>query len=102
MVSFLRPFCHLVIKSTRYDSPPKFCNGLPLAEVLRGYRAEFEVTEVSLAEKLGISLGTLKNWEHKRTTPNRRHWPILKAIVGGTTHDSLPPHFVCTLDQQPS
>jgi len=75
--SFLNPFCHLVIKAVRVDSHP-----LPdsLSKMLAAYRFHNEMTKNFLAAKLGVSLGTLKNWEFRRTHPNRKSWPAIRAL----------------------
>ena len=37
----------------------------------------------TLANSLGISLGTLKNWERKRSRPIRGFWPALRRLFRG-------------------
>ena len=77
---FLNPFCYLVIKSTRVDSSP--CkNGQQLAEMLAGYSQHSTLTREALATKLGISLGTLKNWERGRTKPSRAFWKQIRELA---------------------
>jgi DNA-binding transcriptional regulator YiaG len=62
-----------VIKAARVDSPP--CkNGQQLSEVLVKSRRLSMLTREALAIKLGVSLGTLKNWEHSRTKPSKIFW----------------------------
>ena len=34
-----------------------------------------------MAVKLGVSMGTFKNWEHDRTRPSKRFWPALKLFL---------------------
>ena len=34
-----------------------------------------------MATKLGISLGTLKNWEYGRSHPNRKSWPTIRTFL---------------------
>jgi DNA-binding XRE family transcriptional regulator len=78
---FLNPFCHLVIKAIRVDSHP--CQkGQSLAEMLLEYRRQSTLTCKALAMKLGISVGTLKNWEKGRTRSNRKSWPTIDALLG--------------------
>jgi DNA-binding XRE family transcriptional regulator len=76
---FLNPFCQLVIKAVRVDSHP-----LPdsLSKMLTAYRLHNKMTKNTLATKLGVSLGTLKNWEFRRTQPNRKSWPAIRALFG--------------------
>ena len=76
---FLNPFCHLVFKAVRVDSHP-----LPdsLSKTLSAYRLHNKMSKNILAAKLGVSLGTLKNWEFRRTHPNRKSWPAILAFLG--------------------
>lgn len=76
---FLNPFCQLVVKVIRVDSPP--CNGEhKLAELLTECQSRLIVSREALASKLGVSLGTLKNWERGWTQPNRRFWPSIRTL----------------------
>jgi DNA-binding XRE family transcriptional regulator len=76
---FLHPFCHLVIKAVRVDSHP-----LPdsFLKMLTAYRLHNKMSKNILAAKLGVSLGTLKNWEFRRTHPNRKSRPVIRALFG--------------------
>ena len=78
--SFLNPFCQLVIKAVRGDSPP--CqNRQSFAEMLLEYRHRSALTRQPLASKLGVSLATLKNWEHGRTKPSKVFWKRIKMCM---------------------
>jgi DNA-binding transcriptional regulator YiaG len=68
-----------VIKTVRVDSHP-----LPdsLSKTLIAYRLRNKMAKNILAVKLGVSLGTLKNWEFGRTHPNRKSWPAIRAHLG--------------------
>jgi len=76
---FLNPFCHLVIKSIRWDSNPLTDS---MSKVLIAYHLHNKMAKNTLAAKLGVSLGTLKNWEFGRTHPNRKSWPAIRALFG--------------------
>jgi DNA-binding transcriptional regulator YiaG len=68
-----------MIKAVRGDSPP--CkNGQQLAEMLAEYRKRTKLTHEAFATKLGISLGTLTNWERGRTRPGKKFWPAIKSL----------------------
>lgn len=56
---FLRPFCHLVIKAVRGDSPPLSGDRQELSKFLCSYRFKEKMTREKLAVKLGVSLKTL-------------------------------------------
>jgi DNA-binding transcriptional regulator YiaG len=88
--SFLNPYCQLLIKAVRVDSPP--CkNGQQLAETLAEYRRRAMLTREALASKTGVSLETLKNWECGRTSPGKLRWPALKLLLkqNGSLHLKL-------------
>jgi len=79
--SFLNPFCHLVIKAVRVDSPPCQNNTQSLAELLTKHRVKLSLSKATMAVKLGVSMGTFKNLEHDRTRPSKRFWPALKLFL---------------------
>jgi DNA-binding XRE family transcriptional regulator len=78
---FMRPFCHLVIKAIRVDSPPCKRNRKELAEALRDHRSRLRLVQGELATRLGVSLKTLKNWERGRTRPAVKFWPGIRALL---------------------
>jgi DNA-binding transcriptional regulator YiaG len=48
--------------------------------MLISYRLQGKLTMNTLANKLGISLSTLKNWERNRTHPTRKFWPAIRGL----------------------
>jgi len=50
--------------------------------MLIAYHLHNKMAKNILAAKLGVSLGTLKNWEFGRTHPNRKSWPAIRALLG--------------------
>jgi hypothetical protein len=76
---FLHPFCHLVFKAVRPDSPP-YSAQMPLSSLISKTLSQTNITRKALAAKLNVSLGTLTNWEMGRTRPERRHWGILRIL----------------------
>ena len=78
---FLNPFCHLVIKTIRVDSPPCQNSTQSFAKSLIKYRLESGFSTITLAAKLGVSLRTLKNWEYGWTQPNRRFWKAIHSLI---------------------
>jgi DNA-binding transcriptional regulator YiaG len=80
--SFLNPFCHLVLKAVRVDSPP-FQNPQSLAELLTEYRHQSKLTREELAMRLGVSLGSLTNWERGRTRPSKAFWAQIRSLKMG-------------------
>ncbi len=77
----MRPFCQLVIKAVRWDSPPYANTNHSLAASLVEYRMKSGTARAILAAKLGVSLSTLKNWERGWTEPNRQFWPRIRALL---------------------
>ena len=69
-----------MINAVRADSPHCLA-GQALAEMLTEYQLKFKLTREALAIGLGVSLGTLKNWEHGRTKPVRRLWKAIRLFA---------------------
>jgi len=65
----MNPFCHLVIKAVRVDSP--LCNNSTqlLAKALIKYPTQASLCKAALAAKLGMNVETFKNWERGGTLP---------------------------------
>jgi hypothetical protein len=76
-----RPFCHLLLKTIRVDSPPFAPNGKALHKLLLERRLEAKLTQEALATRLGVSLRTVKNWERGRNKPLKRFWPGIRFLV---------------------
>ena len=76
----MRPFCHLVVRAIRVDSPPLEIDGLPLAKSLFAKRLKLDLTQQSLAARLNVSLRTYQNWERGLTCPARKHWGLLRSL----------------------
>jgi DNA-binding transcriptional regulator YiaG len=70
-----------VIKAIRVDSYPCQNNPQSLAELLKEYRMKTRLSQEALAVKLGVSMGTLKNWQLGRTKPNKRFWRELPLML---------------------
>jgi DNA-binding XRE family transcriptional regulator len=79
---FLNPFCHLVIKATRHDSPPLDNLQTPLCKLLLERRLADGVTQKEFAKLFGVSDRTLKNWEHNRNKPAKALWPQIHQFLG--------------------
>ena len=90
---FTRPFCHLVLKATRVDSPPLEFNGQPLRKLLLESRLQAKLTRKALGTKLGVSMETIKNWEAGRVIPNKRFWPAIRGLIKDVRVVPPPPGF---------
>lgn len=77
----MRPFCHVLIKVTRWDSPPWRLGSVPFHKLLNQWRLESKLSQEGAAARLGVSLSTYQNWEHGRSKPTRMSWPRLKPVV---------------------
>ena len=71
---FLNPFCHLMFKAVRSDSPPCGSNRESLNKTLSDAQLRLGLTRPQFAAKLNITIVTLANWERGRTKPARRLW----------------------------
>ncbi|MGA2174468.1 MAG: helix-turn-helix transcriptional regulator [Verrucomicrobiota bacterium] len=81
--SFLRPFCHLLIKAIRQDSPPFDSQQGPLSKLLLDKRLAVGATQKVVAARFDVSARTLKNWEHDRNKPAKSLWPQIHQFLGG-------------------
>jgi DNA-binding XRE family transcriptional regulator len=78
----VRPFCQLVIKAIRHDSPPYHNESQSLCKLLLEKRLAGGFTQEALAERLEVSLRTLKNWERGWTQPRRKYWACVQLFLG--------------------
>ncbi len=53
-----RPFCHVLIKATRWDSPPWRSGSVPLDKLLIQWRLESRLSQEDAATRLSVSLRT--------------------------------------------
>jgi predicted methyltransferase len=56
-------FCHLVIKAIKLDSQPRQLTGEALKIALLDASNRLDSTRHQFAEKFGISMVTLRNWD---------------------------------------
>jgi DNA-binding XRE family transcriptional regulator len=75
--SVLNPFCHLVIRAIRWDSPPLGDNKGRLQKALLDARSRLNMNRGEFALKIGVSDSTIKNWERGRTKPARQFWKLV-------------------------
>ncbi len=76
----MRPFCHLLIKAVRVDSPPLEFDGKPLSKALEERRLQRGISQKTLANELGVSRRTFQNWETGRTKPAKGFWPRIRTL----------------------
>lgn len=89
----MRPFCHVLIKATRWDSPPWRWGSVPFHKLLNQWRLESRLSQDAAAITLGVSLRTYQNWEHGRTKPSRMFWKRLRQVgtVPAASETNKPP-----------
>jgi DNA-binding XRE family transcriptional regulator len=76
---FMHPFCHLLLKAIRVDSPP-FDEPYRIEQFLKNRRLETKLSRRELAERLGVCKKTLWNWEVGATKPAKRLWPNIIRV----------------------
>lgn len=87
---FMRPFCQLVLRAVRGDSPPCTHDRHELAKSLTGYRTRSSLTQEALAAKLGVCRKTLQNWETGRRNPIKKFWPAIRSLESVPIPTGLP------------
>ena len=55
------------------------------AEEIKKLRKRLNLTQIGLAEKLGVTKTTVLNWEHKFAKPSKLAQRQLARLVGGKT-----------------
>ena len=83
------PFCHLQIKALRCPYPDNWITNQPCPEApktigdhIRKRRLERHILQESLAERFGVNVETLKNWERGVEQPMIRHLPAVIGFLG--------------------
>ena len=79
--TLMHPFCHLVLRAIRVVPPPWINDLTTLSEALRKYRMQANLSQKTLAAKLGVTVGTLGTWERGQATPGRQSWLGLRALL---------------------
>ena len=79
--TLLHPFCHLVLRAGRVDSPPWAKMPQTLPELIRKYRQQRRLSQAALGVKFGITQVTIGCWERGVVTPQRQFWPGLQALL---------------------
>ncbi|MGO8697834.1 MAG: helix-turn-helix domain-containing protein [Limisphaerales bacterium] len=72
-----------MIKAIRHDSPPFDNLKTPLGKLLVDKRLAAGLTQEAVATLLGVSVISLKNWEHNRYLPSKSVWPQIRHFLGG-------------------
>ena len=76
------PFCHVEIKAKRPLSKAYPREPVTIGDHIRKRRLDLKMTQKQLAEELGVSEGTVWNWERNRTEPLTRHLPSIALFLG--------------------
>ena len=70
-----------VREATGIDAIIKGLSLVLVSESREKYRLQANLSQPSLAVKLGVHLETLGSWERGQSTPNRRSWSGLRALL---------------------
>lgn len=57
--------------------------------VLRRLRRELDISQVDFAKKLGVTQGTVSQWEKGRSYPRSSMLPKIAAVLGCTVDELL-------------
>src|SRR5438445_5121024 len=89
MPCYALPFCHLEIKALRSPYPNRWdctrtapLNPETLGEHLKCRRLGLHLMQAELADRLGVHVESLKNWERGATCPTVRHVPKILEFLG--------------------
>ena len=78
---FLLPYCQLLIKTVRQDSPPFKNANVPLSKLLLEKRLSLRLSQEQMARRIGISYCTYKNWELGHKQPAKRLWACVRTLT---------------------
>jgi ribosome-binding protein aMBF1 (putative translation factor) len=57
-------------------------NAKTLGDHLLLKRIEADLSQAEVAQKAGVSVCTIRKWEHGIICPNEDHWQALKRVLG--------------------
>ena len=86
----MRPFCHILIKGVRWDSPTPRETLRSLCKRLKKFRLQLSLSQSEMARRLGVSLRTLRGWELGEVLPRGNRVQRIKGVINGVTYDSPP------------
>lgn len=78
--SFLSPFCRLLLTSVRCDSN-SFSDRRSVGSSFSNHRQNTGLSQGVYAERLGVSIRTVKNCEHGWTIPSNKAWHTIYSIA---------------------
>jgi transcriptional regulator with XRE-family HTH domain len=74
------PFCSIQLTVPKPTKPLPILN--TVGDHIRRRRLELNLVQRELAERIGVEVDTILNWEHNRSTPTLRHLPKVIAFLG--------------------
>ena len=98
----MHPFCHLVLRAIRVVPPPWLNQPEVLSQVLREYRLKNNLSQKSLASKLGVTLSAVSRWERGKATPKRKSWAALHSVANWVLEMSQGGSASWVSDHRPS
>jgi len=86
------PFCHIKLRAAR----PELLGPEPrsLSGRIRWHRKKLGLTQQDLADQIGVSADTVRNWEQGRTRPDLRNLRALATVV------RIPARFMAISSQE--
>jgi DNA-binding XRE family transcriptional regulator len=91
--TLLHPFCRLVLRAVRVVPPPWVLDPTIRSQTLKNYRLQAKLSQMALANKLGVTLSAVARWEQGKATPNRKTWRALWALLPLGRGVFLSPEF---------
>ena len=79
--TLVHPFCHLVLRAIRVVPPPWINQPGTLSQYLREYRVKENLSQKSLASRLGVTLSAVSRWERGKAMPKRESWAALHSVA---------------------
>lgn len=76
------PFCHLTIRAKKPKDSKYPTELRTLGDHLRKRRLDLELPQLALAQRLGVTACTVKNWELDHTSPTTRYLPAVIDFLG--------------------
>jgi len=76
------PFCKVALRAKKPDSRPYPKNLKNIGDHLKKKRLDMNIQQKELAEKCGVTVCTIRNWEKNRSNPSLVFMPKIVQFLG--------------------